>query len=107
MILWTLQHLWSAGSRFTLNCYRHWAQLLLCQPGDATSILLSREGVNQSDPLLMVLYGITLIPLSEELRDADTTIMSPFYANDALFDGLARRSAVQLRLLMEQGPDQR
>ena len=28
---------------------------------------------------------------------------SPFYANDATFDGLVGRSAVQLRLLMERG----
>ena len=78
MILWTLQHLWSAGSRFTLNCYRHWAQLLLCQPGDAPVILLIREGFTQVNPLLMVLYGITLFPLVEEFRDADPTLLSPF-----------------------------
>ena len=54
----------------------------------------------------MVLYGITLTPLAEELGDADPTLLSPFYANSAAFDGLARRSATQLRLLMERGPDQ-
>ena len=28
-MLWTVQHRWPAGERFALNCYRHWAQLLL------------------------------------------------------------------------------
>ena len=53
----------------------------------------------------MVLYGITLVPLGEDLRDADPTLFSPFYANDAAFDGLTRRSAAQLLLLMDWGPD--
>ena len=26
-MLWTVQHRWPEGERFTLSCYRHWAQL--------------------------------------------------------------------------------
>ena len=37
----------------------------------------------------MVLYWITFIPLAEELREADPGLYSPFYSNDAAFDGLA------------------
>ena len=32
-------------------------------------------------------------------------LLSPLYADDAAFDGSSRRSAVQLRLLMDQEPD--
>ena len=53
----------------------------------------------------MVLYGITLVPLAEELRAADPGILSPFYANDTSFDGLVRRSAQLLKLLMKRGTD--
>ena len=53
----------------------------------------------------MVLYGITLVTLVEELRDADPTILSLFYANDTVFDGLVKRSASQLRLLIYRGID--
>ena len=53
----------------------------------------------------MVLYGITLVPLEEELRDADPTLLSPFYTDDPPFDGLTRRSASQLKLLMGRGPE--
>ena len=54
----------------------------------------------------MVLYGITLVPLAEELMDADPTILSFFYANDAAFDVSARRSAAQMRLSMDRGLEQ-
>ena len=53
----------------------------------------------------MVLYGITLIPLAEELIVADPGILSSFYLDDAAFDGSARRSAQILRLFMERGAD--
>ena len=54
----------------------------------------------------MVLYGITLFPLAEELRATDQGLISTFYANDAEFNGSARRSARLLKLLMKRGPDQ-
>ena len=53
----------------------------------------------------MVLYGITLAPLAEELRVADPGILSPFYADDAAFDGSSQRSAQLLKLLMKRGPE--
>ena len=81
-------------------------QLLLCQPGETPVTILSQEGVNQGDPLLIVLYGMTLIPLAEELIAADPGLLSPFYADDSDFDGLTRRSAQILDLLMKRGPDQ-
>ena len=53
----------------------------------------------------MILYGITLVPLVEELRDVDPTFLSSFYADEANFYGLTRRSTAQLQLLLERGPD--
>ena len=105
-MLWTVRHRWLAGARSTFNCYRHWAQLLLRHPGELPVTILSREGVTQSDPLSMVLYGITLAPLAEELRLVDQGLLSPFYVNDAALDGSVQRSAHLLKLLMKRGPDQ-
>ena len=51
----------------------------------------------------MVLYGITLVPLVEELRAADPWLLSPFYADNTAFNGLERRSAQLLKLLMKRG----
>ena len=54
----------------------------------------------------MVLYGITLVPLAEKLLAADPGLLSPFYVDDAAFDGSAQRSAQVLKLLMKRGTDQ-
>ena len=77
-MMWTVRHRWPAGARFAFNCYRHWGQLLLHHMGDPTVKILSREGVTQGDPLSMVLYGITLVLLTEELRAADPGLLSPY-----------------------------
>ena len=53
----------------------------------------------------MVLYGITRVPLAKELRAAEPGILSSFYADDAAFDSLERRSAQLLKLLMKRGPE--
>ena len=66
-MLWTVRHRWPAGARFSFNCYKHWAQLILHQPGEPPVTILSREGVTQGDPLFMVFYVITLVPFAEEL----------------------------------------
>ena len=91
--MWTVQHRWPAGAKFAFNCYIHWTQLILPQPGEPPVTILSREGVTQGNPLSMVLYGITLVSLDEELRVADPGLLSPFYADDAAFDGSAQQSA--------------
>ena len=68
-MLWTVRHLWAAGSRFSFNCYRHAAQLVVVRgQGQPASILLSREGVTQGDPLSMILYGVDLVPLIRLLK---------------------------------------
>ena len=83
----------------------HWAQLILLQPGEPPVTILIQEGVTQGYPVSMVLYGITLDPLAKEPRAADPGFLSPFYADDAAFDGSERRSAHILKLLTERGAD--
>ena len=67
-MLWTVRHLWYNGARFAFNCYRHQSLLIMRRPGGTAEILLSREGVTQGDPLSMVLYGVTLVPLAKLTR---------------------------------------
>ena len=105
MMLCTVRHRWPARARYAFNCYKDWAQLLLRQPGELLVTILSREGVTQGDPLSLVLYGVTLVPLAEDLQAADPWLLSPFYADDAAFDGLARRSAQLIKMLMRRGPE--
>ena len=51
----------------------------------------------------MVLYRITLVPLAEELIEADLGLLYPFYADEAAFDGSERRIAQLLNMSMERG----
>ena len=51
----------------------------------------------------MVISGIPLIPLAEEIWAADPSFISPFYAEDVAFNGSAQRSAKLLMLLMDGG----
>ena len=99
-ILWTVRHHWLTGARFALNFYRHWEQLLLCQPGGPPVTILIQEGVTHGDPLSILLYGITLVPPADELRAAESGILSPFYADDPSFDVSTRKSAQLLKLTM-------
>ena len=48
-MLWTVRHRCPERARFTFNCYRHWAQLLLHHPGDP--VHYHQEGVSQCYPL--------------------------------------------------------
>ena len=105
-MLCTVRNIWLAGARFVFNFYKHWAKLLLFQTGEPPVTILSQERVTQGDPLSMILYRIIFVPLSEELRASDLGLLSPFYADDADFDGLARQSTHILKLLMESGADQ-
>ena len=104
-MMWTVRHRWPTGARFAFNFYRHWAQILLRQPGELPVTILSQEGVTQGYPISVVLYGITLVPLSKELRAADPGLLSPFYADDAAFNGSARRISQLLKLLIKRGAD--
>jgi hypothetical protein len=91
-MLWTVWHTWVAGSRFAFNCYRHAAQLIVCQTGGPCSVILSEEGVTQGDLLSMILYGLALAPLAQEIREAVPDAMQAWYADDC---GMADRDRWQ------------
>ena len=99
-MLSTVRQCWPAGARFAFNCYSHWAQLLLRHLGELLVTILIREGVTQGDFLLMVLYGITLVPLVQELRAADPGLLSLFFADNVTFNSLARLIAQLLNMLI-------
>ena len=51
----------------------------------------------------MVVYGITLVTLAEELCASAPDLLAPLYAHDAAFNGTAYRSARLLKLILERG----
>ena len=52
----------------------------------------------------MVIYGITLVPLVEDLQAVDPGILTPFYTEDTVFDGLVRCSTQLLNIILERVP---
>jgi hypothetical protein len=103
-MLWTVRHRWPGGSRMAFNCYRHAAQLIFRGNGGECTILHSREGVTQGDPLAMILYGLALTPLALNLRDAVPEAIQPWYADDMALDGTAEQVDTLWSMLEEQGP---
>ena len=67
-------------------------------------MLLSKEGVTQGDPLAMVLYGITLLPLAELLRMACPTVLHPWYADNAAMQGTPEEVSKCFQILIRLGP---
>ena len=82
-MLWDVWHDWPSGAQFTFNCYRHWDTLMVRDMGDESGHFLhSKEGVTQGDPLSMISYGIGVLPLIRELRNAHPLVIQPWYADD-------------------------
>jgi hypothetical protein len=102
--LWTVRHRWPGGSRLAFNCYRHSAQLILRRRGQDCLIILSQEGVTQGDPLSMIIYGVALTPLSEQLRRDVPGVLQPWYADDMAMVGPASGIASCMALLEANGP---
>lgn len=67
-MLWSVRHLWPSASRYIYNCYKGWAQLVLRGGREKELTLIpSREGVTQGDPMSMICFGITTIPIIKEV----------------------------------------
>jgi hypothetical protein len=103
-MLWTVRHHCTKLSRLAFNCYHHAIRLVCRQPGNQASIILSREGVTQGDPLSMALYGIALLPLADKLRQECGDVLQPWYADDAAMQGTAEAVSQCFQLLCKYGP---
>ena len=99
-MMWTVRHRWTAGARSAFNYYKDWTQLLIRQTGDPSVMLLIQEGVTQGGPISVVLYGINLVYLEEDIWEAYMGILTPFYADDVVFNGSEKRSCELINLLM-------
>ena len=76
-MLWTVRHDWRSGARFSLNCYFHWASLLIRAGNRTGQFLYRKEGVTQGDPLATVAYGLGNPPLIRDLRTTQPNITQP------------------------------
>ena len=68
--LWNVQVLGPRCSRFLFNTYQGWATLVV---RGSSSVLYSKEGVTQGDPLSMFMYAVGSLPLIHSLDNPDCT----------------------------------
>ena len=91
--------------RFSLNCYYHQALLLVrTDDGYAGHWLWSLEGLNQGNPLAMILYGIRILPLTLQLKAAVSTCLQPWYTDIAAVGGSFVEIKKVFNLLQITGP---
>jgi hypothetical protein len=88
------------------NCYRDSTQLILCRKGCLGYTLLSSEGVTQGNLLLMVLHGLTLVPLAKTLWQQHLAMIQAFQANNGLLKGRTLQAATAMAMLHCLGPKQ-
>ena len=71
--LWNARILWPRCSRFLLNTHRGFATLFVA---GADEVIYSREGTTQGDPLTMLFYGVSHLPLIRKLKDPNNVLQS-------------------------------
>ena len=74
-MMWMVRHLWTPVTRFVFNCY-YFAE----QEWDV-QFLHSKEGVTQGDPLVMIAYGIGILPLINNLKREIPDVPQPWYTD--------------------------
>ncbi len=104
-MLWVIRHEWPAGARFCFNCYKHHAILINRGDNGNSSILASREGVTQGDPLSMFCYGIGILPLIRQLKSEFPKVFQLWYADDGGTGGNFQSIKALFQRLQEKGPE--
>ncbi len=92
-MLRTVRYLWPKGAKFAFNWYKRQSRLYLRhRDSHDSTIILSREGVTQGDPLSMVLFGLAVTPLGNHLRSTHPNILQLWYADDFGLKGRASKA---------------
>ena len=103
-MLWTVRHLWPSGDCFVFNCYHHWSSIVLQNGNGTESIIHSREGATQGDPIAMIAYGIGIIPPIKMIKREIPDVTQPWYADDNGALGTFTRLETYFDLLTRRGP---
>jgi hypothetical protein len=82
VMLWIARHEWPTAFHFVFNCYQHHALLVVHSSSGKRFFLYSKVGVTQGDPLSMVLYGLSTLPLIRELKVVYSELFHVWFADD-------------------------
>eukprot|EP00957_Ditylum_brightwellii_P018492 1390386-Ditylum_brightwellii.AAC.1 len=64
-MLWYIQYYWPSGFQYDFGIYHHWKVSVLHR---IKLVLLSKEGVTQGAPMVMVLYALGTLSILEHLK---------------------------------------
>lgn len=95
-----LRFLWPRAARFLFNTYRGFSALFV---RGAKEVIFSEEGTTQGDPLAMLMYGASLVPLIKKLENRDKYLQS-WYADDSAAIGELKNLKEWLDLVIREGP---
>jgi hypothetical protein len=104
VMLDTVRHQCPQLARYVFHTYRHASVLIVRRQNQPCVKILSREGVTQGDPLSMILYALTLSPLSERIRESTPNVVQPWYADDVALVGTATDVKKAMKVLQRYGP---
>ncbi len=108
--LHTIRHLWPSASRFAFNCYRHSIQVCIREHNSPAIIIPGCEGIQQGDPLSMILYGLALTPLINRIHTEHSSIflsenfLDPWYADDATIVASVTDTIIIVQEIQKLGP---
>ena len=95
--LFNIQYTCPAIAKLLINCYRKSSSLFV-----GGTVLLSREGTTQGDPLAMAMFGLATVPLIQRIQTAHT--IQCWFADDAAAGGRLSNLLQWWRLLEKIGP---
>jgi hypothetical protein len=102
-MLWIARHEWPTAFHFVFNCYPHHALLVVHSSSGKRFFLYSKVGVTQGDPLSMILYGLSTLPLIREIKVVYSELFHVWFANDGNAGGHFRILKQFLRWLYRKG----
>ena len=82
-MLWKIKHLWPSGAWFVFKWYYHWSSLVFRNSNRMASFLHNKDDVTHVDPLVMIAYGIIILPLINNFRQEVPDVTQTWYADKA------------------------
>ena len=104
LMLYVVRHEWAAGAMFTFNCYKRYPTLILRGLNGDYTLIHSKEGVTQGDPLSMYVYALSVLPLIRAARDANPWVVQSWFADDSAGGADFPELRRHLEYLGEHGP---
>ena len=90
--LWNARILWPRCSRLLFTSYRGFASLFVA---GADEVIYIREGTPQGDPMIIFVYGVSLLPLIRKLKEPNNVLQS-WYADN--FAAIAKLRILEIWL---------